>query len=297
MNSMDWSDLRYALALARGGTLSGAARELRVNHVTIGRRVQRLEEELGVELFDKTPDGYRITPAGELVMQEAGEVQRRLLDLRVRLEQYTAPLSGPVRISALDSFFAEGLQPYLAAFRDRYPDIELTLLGAAGYSDLARKQADIAIRTPRPKQPNLICRRAFKVGNAMYASRRYIERFGLPDDLRHAEGHFVVRYSAELAWIPEEKWIQRNVRGARIGARASTEQMLLQFVQNGLGVGFLDCHAGDRDPELTRLPSSPILSFTYWLTVHEESLKSPRVRVVLDWLGDVARELAPTYAG
>jgi DNA-binding transcriptional LysR family regulator len=168
---MDWGDFVYAVALARGGTLSAAARELRVNHVTIARRVARLEEDIGTALFDKTPDGYRLTRAGELVVAEGKSIERRLSELHLQVERFSSPTSGSVRVSALPSFFTEVLIPRLSRFRDRFPDIELTLDESATHVDLSRKQAEIALRSPKPKQPNLVCRRACRVANAMHASR------------------------------------------------------------------------------------------------------------------------------
>jgi DNA-binding transcriptional LysR family regulator len=215
----------------------------------------------------------------------------------VRLERFSEPAAGPVRVSALAAFFEEVLIERLTAFRDRYPDIEITMQAATSHVDLAREEADIAIRSPRPKQPNLICRRAFRIGNALYAARSYVDRFGLPKDLKHAEGHFLARYAEDLNWVPEEKWLDRHVRGARVAARATTEKQQLSLVENGIGIGFIECRSGDAHPNLQRLPSSPVLSFTYWLTVHEDTYKAPRVRIVLDWLADVCRDVEPAYLG
>lgn len=294
---MDWSDLTYALALGRAGTLSAAARDLRVDHATVARRVARLEDRLGVPLFEKTPDGYRATGAGTTLLETGREIESRLDGLRLDLERFTSPASGPVRITALASFFAVVLQSRLSQFRDRFPDIELTLDDSATYRDLSRKEAEIAVRTPKPRQPNLVCRRAFRVGNALYASRGYVDRFGLPQQLGNAAGHFVVRYASEMSWVPEEKWMDKHVRGARVPARATSMQQQLDLVTAGVGFGFIECISGERDPNLIRVPGSPVMGFTYWLVAHEEAYKAPRVRAVLDWLAELCRELEPAYRG
>jgi len=294
---MNWSDLVYALALGRAETLSAAARELRVDHATVARRVARLEDELGASLFEKTPDGYRATHAGRVLLEAGRDVEDRLATMRLDLEQHTAPTSGPVRITALETFFSAVLEPRLPEFRDRYPDIELTLDDSATYRDLSRKEAEIAVRSPKPKQPNLVCRRAFRVGSALYASRDYVDRFGLPSPLSETAGHFVVRYATELDWVPEETWIDKNLRGFRVPARACSMQQSLDLVTAGVGIGFIECLSGDRDPNLVRVPGSPVKSYTYWLVVHEEAYKAPRVQAVLGFLNELCREFEPRYRG
>lgn len=294
---MNWSDFIYAMALGRTGTLSAAARELRVDHATVARRIARLEDQLGVSLFDKTPSGYRATGAGRVVLDAGRDVESRLATMRLDLEQHTAPTSGPVRITALETFFSVVLEPRLPELRDRYPDIELTLDDSATYRDLSRKEAEIAVRSPRPKEPNLICRRAFRVGSALYASRPYVDRFGLPQLVSETSGHFVVRYAEEFGWVPEEKWIDKHLRGFRAPARACSMTQVLDLVRAGVGVGFIECLSGDRDPNLVRVPGSPMMSYTYWLVVHEEAYKAPRVRAVLDFLAELCREVEPAYRG
>ncbi|MEL6338452.1 MAG: LysR family transcriptional regulator [Myxococcota bacterium] len=291
MHSVNWSDLSYVMALGRAGTLSAAARELRVDHATVARRIGRLEDELGAKLFDKTPDGYRSTTAGRVVQEAGRDVETRFASMRLSIEQHTAPASGRVRIAAVETFFSELLRPHLVDFRDRYPDIELTMDASGDYRDLSRKEAEIAVRSPKPKMPNLICRRALRVGAALYASRPYAQRFGLPRSLGDATGHFLVRYADELNWLPDERWLNKHVRGARSPVRACSMQQLLSLVREGVGFGLIECLSGDPDPNLVRLPTSPTMNFTYWLVVHEEAYKASRVRAVLDFLTDVCRDV------
>ena len=106
-----------------------------------------------------------------------------------------------------------------------------------------------------------------------------------------------MRYAAEYDWVPEERWLHKHLRGARCVARATSPDQQLDLVRAGVGFGFIECLTGDADPDLVRLPESPLMRFTYWLTTHEDTYAAPRVRVVLDWLADVAREVAPAYEG
>ncbi len=287
---MNWSDLVYVMALGRAGTLSAAARELRVDHATVGRRLARLERYLGVALFEQTPNGHLATSAGRVVLDASRDIETRLAAMQLDLQQHTAPASGPVRITAVETFFSVVLEPRLPELRDRYPNIELTLDDSGTYRDLSRKEADIAVRSPKPKEPNLVCRRALRVESTLYASRPYVERFGLPRKLSDASGHFVVRYAEEYRWIPDEKWLDKHVRGFRVPARACSMQQQLDLVRAGVGFGLIECPIGDRDPNLVRVPGSPVMRFTYWLVVHEEAYKAPRVRAVLDFLSEACRE-------
>ena len=122
------------------------------------------------------------------MLDAGGDVESTLAAMRLALEPHTAELAGPVRITAVESFFSAVLEPRLPDLRDRYPDIELTLDDSATHRDLSRKEAEVAVRSPKPKQPNLRCRRAFRVECALHASRAYVDRFGLPRTPANVDG-------------------------------------------------------------------------------------------------------------
>src|SRR5262245_7864341 len=156
---VNWDDLRYILAIAQTRTLSAAARLLRVDHTTVARRLIAIERALKTRLFERTRDGLQPTAAGERAIERAREIEERTVALEREVTGQDARPEGLVRLTALDAFFDGFLIPLLGPFYDRYPKIELTLISTMRVLDLTRREADVAIRFSKPKDPKLVARR------------------------------------------------------------------------------------------------------------------------------------------
>ena len=172
---LDWEDVRYFIALARHGSLSATARALRVNHATVARRVASLETLLGRPLFERRPDGYALTAQGRAVLDEAGAMDAAALSVLRRLDA-SAELQGLVRLTAgrtlCDGFLIDRLGP----FHQRYPAVDLELIGEARIMSLARREADIALRFGTLKDSDLMARRLATIAFGLYASPAYRDK-------------------------------------------------------------------------------------------------------------------------
>ena len=140
-----WDDLRVILAIARRSTLAGAARELGVNHSTVFRRLNAFEDELGIRVFERLPEGYVATAAGEELLRHAERVDEAMLSVERALAGRDFRLAGRVRITAPLHFARDYLAPLLPAFRERYPDVVLEIVAADRDFDLARREAFSAV--------------------------------------------------------------------------------------------------------------------------------------------------------
>lgn len=285
---MVWGDLEVALAVARAGTLSGAARELSVERTTVGRRLEALEESLSVRLFDRTPDGYVPTQAGEAALTHARAIEEHAFSLQRSVSGRDARIAGTVRITALDPFINDFLLPNLSALTSAHPELTVIAASDTRVLSLSRREADIAIRYAAPSHPDHVGRRLVGVGSALYASEDYLGRRGRPRNIRKLAGHDLVGLAPELGRASEEQWILRHGRGARVVVRATTPTTQLAAIRMGLGMGVHACHAAEREPGVVRVSDEVLLNETYWAVVHVDMARAARVRAVLDFLSDRA---------
>jgi len=281
-----WSDLEVALALARAGTLSGAARALSVEHTTVGRRIAVLEAALEVRLFDRTPAGYVLTEVGTAALEHARAIEEQALALERTVMGRDARVAGTVRVTALDPFIDDLLLPNLPRLTSTYPDLHVIACSDLRVRNLSRREADIAIRFAAPTQPDLVGRRLSGVASALYASREYLEARGVPRSPAHLAGHDLIGFAPELAQASEAQWMTRHGHGARVSVQVASVAANLAAIRHGLGLGIHTCHVADRERGVVRVWPDVLLDEEYWAVVHVDMARASRVRAVLDFLSD-----------
>lgn len=168
---LDWDDLRFFLAIARHGSLSAAARDLRVAQSTAGRRLAALEATLGVRLLNRTPEGYVPTLAGQDVRRQAERLEAEALALQRNVGGRDTRLAGLVRVTCAEAVASHILAPCFAALHRRHPDIMIELLPGTRELSLSRREADISVQLARPDQHDLVVRRLGRLAFGVYASR------------------------------------------------------------------------------------------------------------------------------
>ena len=172
----DWDAVRFFLELARAKTLARAARRLRVDYTTVGRRVSALERELGAKLFERTPDGFVLTDAGESIRAAAEQMEQSALAVEQRALGADRRLSGTVRVAAAESAGHAVVLPAMRELHLRHPEIRLHLQTGLARLDIARREADLALRFAPPESGDLRVRRLAPIGFALYASKDYLAR-------------------------------------------------------------------------------------------------------------------------
>ncbi|TWA83139.1 molybdate transport repressor ModE-like protein [Azospirillum brasilense] len=272
--SLNWDDLRIFLELARTGSLSAAARALRISHATVGRRVAALEEGLGRRLVERRADGYGLTTDGEAVFALAdGMDERALAILRQASSQggHEAGLTGTVRLTTTPALADRFLMPRLGPFRARHPEIDLEVMVDNRSLSLARREADIAIRLARPQHGDLIARRLATMGYGLFTAA------GAPDA--------VIGYDEALADLPEAVWLARHMVGRRVAFRSNSLQTQLAAAKAGFGVALLPFWLAAGEPDLMPVPGeAPPLEREVWLVLHPDLRDVPRVRAVIEHL-------------
>jgi len=288
----NWDDLRVFLAVARAGSLSGAARTLGVNHSTVFRRIGAFEELLGVRLFERLPNGYLLTPAGEELRDGALRVEEEIDGLARKVTGQDLRLSGTVRVTTID-MLAFGLLPrHLARFRDAYPGIEVDLVVGNATLNLGRREADVALRVGNAPPETLVGRRVGRLAFAVYGSDGYRARRPQPDLALDdwigfdSEHEALVRRFARF--LPE----------VRPALRTNSVAAALSAAKAGLGLAPLPCGLADLEPDLVKVAPLPDdFSLDLWLLTHEDLRRAARIRAFLDFLAGALAKEAPLLEG
>lgn len=293
----DWDNLRFFLAVERAGTLAGAGAKLGLNATTVGRRLTSLEETLRARLFDRTPDGFVLTGAGESLLPVAERIEAEFLALDREVAGADQSLTGRVRLTATEMLATRFIAPHLALFRERYPQLELDLICSTRVFNLGRREADIALRLARPREENLIIKKLADVHLGLYATHEYLELRGTPDDPDATlAGHDVILFAESRPFAKENAWFEPRLDGARIVLRSDSVSSMYSAVTAGVGLAMLPRQVADRDPRLVRIESRTAPEpRRIWQMIHRDLQGNARVRAVLDFLGEVLGREAPHY--
>lgn len=273
---MNWDDLRFLVTLGREGTLAAAARQLGVDQTTVARRLRTLEQDLGTPLFERNDGLWRPTAVGSRVLERAGRIEEDVAGISRLAEAGAAAVGGVVRITAVGAFIGDWLVPRLPGLYTRHPELCVDLVASNDNLNVARREADIAIRLARPASGDLLIRKLADVGFALYGAAR--------GDLQVSAGDWVA-YNEDLAHTPEMRRLQAMLGSGCIRLRANSVRGLARAVADGVGQGLLPCFLADPDPRLARLSGPhPVLSRELWMLIHPDARPLPRVAATADWL-------------
>ena len=290
-----WDDLNTVLAVARGGSLSAAARSLGVNHSTVSRRITALEKATGHTLFRRLPRGYAPTAAGEELVAAAERMEAEVEGLQRLLSGRDISPSGSIRLTAPDDMANHLLPGSLARFNARFPGIAIEMAIGNRLLNLTRREADVALRATRHPPENLIGRRIATLAAAVYASRDYLARTGgaapAPGQLA---GHNWVAWEEDDEANVLKTWVTQQSAPERVAYRSNSVANQFAAVRAGLGLGALPCYLGDAAPELVRvLPPQEAIATELWLLTHGDLRRAARIAALMDFLaGDLKRQQA-----
>lgn len=288
----NWDDLRLFLAVARAGSLSGAARALGVNHSTVFRRIGGFEEAIGVRLFDRLPNGYVLTAAGEEMRDSALRVEEEITALGRKVAGQDLRLSGTVRITTVDMLALWLLPRHLAAFQQAYPGIEIELMVGNTTLNLSRREADVALRVGNQPPETLVGRRVGRLAFAIYRSATRC--------LHDTE-----------APLPEQPWIGFDSEHAALARRfaeflpvvhpiyrVNSVAAVIAATKAGIGLAPLPCGLADPEPDLVRIAELPeTFTLDLWLLTHEDLRRTARIRAFLDFLAEALAKEALLLEG
>ena len=284
-----WDDVRFFLAVARTGSLSGAARALSVGHVTVGRRVALLENRLGVKLLNRTPDGFSTTSAGQAILRQCTEMESAAQNLERIAAGRDSLVTGSVRLTATEALAHQVIVPTIAALRETHPDLQVDLVASVRSLDIARREADVAVRFARPAAPDLVCRKLGEVGFSLYASRRYLAKCGVPVRGQGLAGYDLITFTgAPSAMSPF--FMGEALEGARVAMRCDNPLIQLKAAASEVGIAEVACFLGDATHDVARIwPDEPPVLRPAWIIVHQDLRRSARIKVVSSAIADSFR--------
>jgi DNA-binding transcriptional LysR family regulator len=292
MQPMVWDDLRVFLAVHRLGSHKAAARLLGIDPTTVGRRLAALEAALGARLALRTPDGLRTTPAGAKLVPHAERMEAEALESKRALEGADARLEGWLRVTAADGFIQYVLLPRLEEFRREHPRVFIDLRADHRVLDLSRREADIAIRLVRPKEPALVARRLGEMRSSLFASEAYLTKRGAPRNVAALAGHDFIGFDASLDDLPQMKWLRRIVPEPHFVLRATTTAAQVAACAEGHGIALLPSFVAPREPRLHQLlPRLVGPSRDMWAVTHGDLRTNARTSTFIAWVTRVAADM------
>lgn len=275
----NWDDLRIFLAVARAGSLSGAARRLGVNHSTVFRRIAGVEDTLGVRLFERLPTGYALTPAGEETLRIVESIEAEVATLDRTITGQDLRLSGTVRLTAVDMLAFWLLPDHLRAFRTAYPGIEVEIVVGNEALNLSRRETDIALRIGNTPPETLVGRRVGRLEFAVYGSPEYCAAHPSRDLAQHDWIGFDNAHAALT------RQLEALLPGVRPTVRTNSVACAVRLTKAGLGLAVLPCAIADHKHDLTRVAALPeTFGLDLWLLTHEDLRHTARIRAVLEFL-------------
>lgn len=280
--ALNWDDLRFVAELAERGTLSATARALRVDHSTVGRRIESAEAALGVQLFTRSASGYALTADGARLLPELHAVGLAVQALRRAAQAGEGAIEGELRVTAPETFGMTWLAAKLSVFAAQHPGVRVQLDPSGTLVDLERGEAEVALRNVRSTQSRLVVQRVAELAYGLYASPTYLEAHPVrgPEDLA---GCALLGAPPEPPGV-ESRWLKRLAPGVTPILQCELSLGLSSAARAHAGVAVLPRYLGDAEPGLRRLPMPDPPRETLWLTVHEDARRIPRVRALMDFL-------------
>ncbi|MFQ3226702.1 MAG: DNA-binding transcriptional LysR family regulator [Porticoccaceae bacterium] len=283
----DWNRARAFLVTAEEGSLSAAARALDMTQPTLGRQVSALEAELGVSLFERVGRGLNLTPSGLDLLEHVQAMGHAATKLSLVANGHSQEIAGKVCISASEIHAAYLLPSIINKLHIAEPGIVIEIVSSNDPSDLLRREADIAIRSFRPTEAELISKKIAEVEAPLFAAKTYLERVGIPktvDDLKNAE--FVTIGDVE-GFMGGLKQFGVELTEKNFPVQSGSHIVHWELVKQGLGIGIVPLDIGEAEPLVERvLPDFKLMSFPIWLTSHRELRTNKRIRLVFDLLAD-----------
>jgi DNA-binding transcriptional LysR family regulator len=284
-NNIDWNDYLYFLKVAKSGSLKAAARNLGVNHSTVFRRINSLEEKLKVRLFERSRAGYVLTKAGEDIVERVRQVDDQMYSIQRSLVGKDITLSGDLKISTTDTIGFYWLPPFVKRFKERYPEIHIDLDIQTRYTNLTKREADIVIPAVNMQPDYMVGRKLSRIYFRLYASRPYVDTYGIPKRVEDFPEHYFLAPNEALASISASKWLRRHVPGKRVAASSDKLSTLYKFAQQDLGIAPLPhyiCENDDNMVEIMELPDD--CHREVWILTHPDLRNTARIRTFMQFM-------------
>lgn len=290
MQPLNWNDLQAFLAVAQAGQLARAATTMRVDATTMGRRLRRLESQLGATLFEQTRQGQVLTEAGETLLAQVEAMASAAASIGEGVDALSSGLGGTLRISVSEGFGTWFLAEHIPAFVRQHPQLTIDLAASSGFLSPSKREVDIAVMLSRPKAGPVIARKLSDYTLRLYGSVDYLREFGRPTAPNElAQSHRMIGYVPDLIYAPELRYLDEFHPGLITRSRSTSINAQHGLIAAGGGIGVLPCFIGDRDPRLAPVIPDKRITRSFWLVTHKDNHQLARIKAGKDWLFDLVQ--------
>ena len=284
----NWDHLRFFLALARHGTLTGAAKVLSVSHTTVLRRIKTFEQELATHLFEHTPAGYTLTEDGKKLLRQVQKMEFAVDRIARDVVAGDSKIAGNIVITTTDTLGYRVMPHAIARLQSMHPGLRTTLLISNTLADISRREADIAVRTGQEPPPQLIGKRVGEVQFGAYAVQSYLDEHptkGFPERTRD---HRFIMLDESFSRAPFYRWLASNLSEGDDVTVVNGFMGAFELCLAGVGIAILPSYLAKQDARLVGLCDPiEIKSNTLWILSHAELRGTARIRVAKECLYEV----------
>lgn len=290
-----WDYYRTFLSVLRNGSLSGAARELRLTQPTVGRQIVAMERALGSgALFTRSPGGLLPTRVA-LELQPHAEAMATTAAMMLRASSGAGAMKGTVRLSVPDTMGVEVIPPMLRSFCAQHPGITLELSLSNQNADLLKRDADIAVRMVQPSQKALFAKKVGRIALGMHAHRQYLDRYPMPARLEDLAHHVVIGFDRVPAYARNLRIGGQPITRETFSFRCDNDAGQLAALRAGIGIGVCQYGIARRNSDLVPILTREFtLQYDTWVVMHEDQKRVERVRALFDHLAEAMREYCAT---
>ena len=282
---VSWDDYRTAYTVAIEGSLSQAAKLLNVNHATVLRHINRLEQSLGLKLFIRHQRGYQLTDAGRVMIAELPQIQHHFSRLENQLQDVATKLSGTLRITTVPTYSSR-LNPTLLALREKYPDLRIDISATDEIIPLEKGMVHVAIRPGRkPDGPDLIVRQITETKMGFYATKTYLEKYGIPDrSCDFNRFHWVLPSGAKRN-ISFVKPILNRINNTSLVYQSNHFLDITNAIVTGIGIGPIDGFTANQYEHLQQVDvMDEISTESLWFVYHKDLKHSKKISTLYDYI-------------
>ena len=279
---MDWDNLRVFLAVARAGQFVGAAKQLRIDHATVGRRITTLEQSLNAKLFERRTTGVSLTEAGVKLLASAERMESEWLQTQASLSDKNIELSGAVRIGAPDGLSTYYLTRCFKDFCDKHPDITIQLVPMPQVIMLNKREVDIIITLEKPDSGRFVTRKLTNYSLGLYGAKTYLETHSAPQTQDDLLNHRLIGYVEDYAFLSALDYVRDLYEGAKTSFECVSAVGQLEAVKCGMGLGVAHNYIAHHHSDLVQVMRERRATRSYWLVIHEDMRGLGRIKAVYD---------------
>jgi DNA-binding transcriptional LysR family regulator len=291
MNNMPWNLIRSFLAVTEHGSLSAAARALGVSQPTLSRDIQALESRTHLNLFQRSPQGLKLTEAGQALVESARNMKEHADTFARQTQGLSTELEGDICISASEIVGVYMLPAAIAAFRQLHPAVNIEVVISNRVSNLNKRESDIALRMFRPTQPGLVARRLPDMPLGFYAHRDYLEQRGAPRTPEALKQHHMIGFDQDTNFIDGAQAMGYTLTRADFHLRSDNIMMQIQLARQACGIVVTQTGLARHWPELVPiLQTIPLPALEFWVVCHADTQHNARIRAfkahLITWFKD-----------